>query len=255
MRFVLDQIALSSDTNLFRGLAERIDFRFDARHEYETRVASRDRVLDVGGRNRSSKSYRRLRRLSLNPQTRIVSTDIVAAYGPDLVDDICRSAIKSNSFDGVYCDAILEHVQDYRAAVASMHRILKPGGELFVYVPFFWCYHDRVDYHRFTFAELGRVLAVFDEHRICLPDNKGYGGVIWQLLTFYRIKRFKRLWQLLARGTNALLARHLRRRYIRQRNAGRLDGVSFDPYRIYYTHFVVNHGFCGWARKSGRERP
>ena len=122
-------------------------------------------------------------------------------------------------------------------------------------IRYFRNHHDRMDYHRFTFAELGRVLAGFDEHRICLPDDKGYGGVLWQLLTFYRIKRFKRLWRQLARGTNALLARHLRRRYIRQRNAGRLADISFEQYRFYYTHFAVTHGFCGWARKSGHEQP
>jgi SAM-dependent methyltransferase len=241
---------IESHMDLFHGLAERIDFRPDIRTSYESRVASMGRVLDVGGRNHRSKSHRRLRKLSSNPNTQIVATDILAAYGPDLVDDICRSSLRSETFDGIYCDAILEHVRNYPAAVTEMHRILKPGGELFVYVPFFWCIHDRMDYHRFTFSELDRLLSEFEEYRIFLPDEKGYGGVLWQLLTFYRIKRCKRLWRQLSRWTNAALAVYLRRRYRAQRNAGRLDCVSFVHYRFYYTHFVVNHGFCGWARKA-----
>jgi len=233
----------------FHGIRDRIDLRPSARVEYETRVASRDLVLDVGGRNARSRSNRRLRELSTNPRTKIVSTDILPEYEPDLVDDICRSRIPSESYDGLYVDAILEHTEDYWSAMEHIHRILRPGGEVFIYVPFFWCVHDRMDYHRFTFAELDRMLGRFAEHRLFLPDGRGYGGVLWQVLTCYTIDRAPALLGLLARCTNGALAVGLAARYLlgRLRRGGR--DVSFRDYRFFYTHFYISHGFCAWARK------
>ena len=186
-------------------MRDRIDFRINARIVYEKKIASKDSVLDVGGRNKRSRSSRRLRELSTNPNTKIVSTDVIPDYNPDIVDDICCSKIETESYDAIYCDAILEHVDDYRAAMTNMHRILKPGGELFIYVPFFWCFHDRMDYHRFTFTEVDRMMSIFSEHKLFLRDGNGYGGVIWQLLTFYRAGKNPRLWHFLSKVTNALL--------------------------------------------------
>src|SRR4051812_29921990 len=88
----------------FYGVRQAIDFRPEARHMYEQQVASRDLVLDVGGRNSQSRSHRQLRDLSTNPNTRIVSTDVVDDYEPDLVDDICHSNIESETYDAVYLD-------------------------------------------------------------------------------------------------------------------------------------------------------
>jgi SAM-dependent methyltransferase len=233
----------------FQGLRHRIDYRTKARVEYEARVASKDTVLDVGGRNQQSLSNRRLRQLSSNPKTRIISTDIMADYNPDLVDDICHSRLETSSYDAVYCDAILEHVQDYEAAINHIHRILKPGGELFFYAPFFWAFHDRMDYHRFTFAEVDRILSIFNEHKLFLPDGNGYGGVLWQVLTFYQIGRFTRLFNLLSKCVNTLLAIPLTLRFTYERCRGNRRDISLHEYRFYYTHMVINHGFCGWARK------
>jgi SAM-dependent methyltransferase len=190
----------------FHGMYSRIDFRVNASNEYATRVASKDTVLDVGGRNAQSKSNRRLRQLSTNPNTKIVSTDIIADYNPDLVDDICNSTIGTSSYDAIYCDAILEHVQNYETAIENIYRILKPGGELFVYVPFFWPFHDNMDYHRFTFTEVDRMLSVFNERKIFLPDGYGYGGVFWQVVTCYRIGRFPTVWSFLSKCVNSLFA-------------------------------------------------
>lgn len=237
---------------LLNGMRDRVDFRTDARLEYEASVASKETVLDVGGRNQHSRSNRRLRQLSSNPKTKIISADIKTDYGPDIVDDICNSKIESNSYHAIYCNAVLEHVQEYEAAINNMYRILKPGGELFIYVPFFWCFHDRMDYHRFTFAELDRMLSTFSEHKLFLPDDSGYGGVLWQLLTFYQIGRFCKLWHLLAKLTNILLAVALTLSF--KLGKLRLSGVegqdvSLREYRFYYTYLFVGHGFCGWAMK------
>jgi SAM-dependent methyltransferase len=42
--------------------------------------------------------------------------------------DILNIAFKSNFFDVVLCNHVLEHVIDDRKAMRELHRILKPGG-------------------------------------------------------------------------------------------------------------------------------
>jgi len=231
-------------------IKNRIDFRTNARAEYEKKVASRDTVLDVGGVNQQSRSNRRLRKLSSNPGTRIVSADIIADYCPDIVDDICNSKIETNSYDAVNCDGILEHVIDYEAAIKNIHRILKPGGELFIYVPFFWSFHDKMDYHRFTHWELDRILSIFSEHKLFLPDGNGYGGVLWQVLTLHEIYKFPKLWNFLSKCTNALLVLYFTFKFIPHWVRGNLRKKGSFRYFIFYCiHLSVNHGFCGWAVK------
>jgi len=235
--------------HLFKSTDARIDFRVGARIEYERRVASKDRVLDIGGRNAASHSNKTLRGLSTNTNTSIVSTDVVADYTPDLVDDICNTQIPSATFDGVYCAAVLEHVEDYAAAVDNIHKVLKPGGEVFIYVPFFWCFHDLMDYHRFTLTELDRMLRIFSEHKLFLSDGSGYGGVLWQVLTFYQISKFPRLWHALSAMVNSTIAVPLTLAYALTRRTQTANGISLRQYKFYYIHLRMNHGFCAWARK------
>jgi SAM-dependent methyltransferase len=235
--------------HLFKNTVDKIDFRVGARIEYERRVASKDSVLDIGGRNAMSHSNRTLRELSTNAHTCIVSTDVVPDYAPDLVDDICHTRIASGTFDGVYCAAVLEHVEDYTAAVSNIHEVLKSGGEVFIYVPFFWCFHDLMDYHRFTFTELDRMLRIFREYKLFLPDGNGYGGVLWQVLTFYQISKFPTLWRALSALVNAAIAVPLSFAYFAAGRSRAADAISLRQYRFYYTHLRMNHGFCAWARK------
>jgi SAM-dependent methyltransferase len=235
--------------HLFRSTAARIDFRVGARIEYERRIASKDRVLDIGGRNATSHSHKTLRQLSTNTNTSIVSTDLVTDYAPDLVDDICNTQIPCATFDGVYCAAVLEHVEDYAAAVNNIHKVLKPGGEVFIYVPFFWCFHDLMDYHRFTFTELDRMLRMFGEYKLFLSDGSGYGGVLWQVLTFYQISKFPRLWHALSAVVNSAIAVPLTLAYVLTRRTQAANGISLRQYKFYYIHLRMNHGFCAWARK------
>lgn len=58
-----------------------------------------------------------------------VSADLVMAPST-------RYPIASNSLDGIGCFAVLEHVDDPWAVVAEFHRMLKPGGKVFIDWPF-----------------------------------------------------------------------------------------------------------------------
>jgi SAM-dependent methyltransferase len=239
---------LSPGVDLFHGLGPLIERDPASREALARRVANRDTVLDVGGRNGDSRSARWIRSLCTNPATRITCTDVGSDYGPDLVDDISDSRIPSASFDGVFCVSILEHVADYRAALAHMDRILKPGGEIILYVPFCWPFHDRSDHHRFTFTEVARFMAGYEEFRLCLPDDTGYGGVVWQVLTFFQIHRLPVVWRVLAALTNAVLLLPLSLAYLAGRR-GRWRGVSWADFRFYFIYLHLSHGFWAWGRK------
>ena len=240
---------MSQATDLFHGLRDRIERDPAARELFERRVASRDLVLDVGGRNQTSRSARRLASLGSNPRTRIVCTDVAPDYGPDLVDDIADSQLPDESYDGIYCVSILEHVADSNRAAAHLHRILRQGGEIVLYVPFVYPFHDRSDHHRFTFTEVARLMAPYAEFRICLADGTGYGGVLLDVLSFHQAHRLHRTWIAAAAVVNALLALPLAAAWVWLRRQPRWTGVSWRDFRFYFTHLHLAHGFWAWGRK------
>ncbi len=105
-------------------------------------------VLNVGANGETAAMAREVaaaRGLSL------ISTDIDPDCGPDKVDDITASSFADARFDAVMIAEVLEHVEDPRAAVAEIERLLKPGGRLIASTPFIYPLHARPhDYWRFT---------------------------------------------------------------------------------------------------------
>ena len=222
-----------------------LDWRPGIRDHYEQRIATKPTVLDVGGRNHESNSARRLKLLGAGPSTKIVATDVIPDYHPDLLDDITDTKIEPNSFDGVYCDAVLEHVTDYWSAVNNIHSILRPDGEAFLYVPFFFVFHDSMDYHRFTISELVRMVSVFSEAKIFLPGNNvGWGWVVWDVATYGTIRRFPRLHSGLAAILNRGLELVIRIWYRRKPRPYTVEQAVF-----FAMHLNYNHGFCAWVKK------
>jgi SAM-dependent methyltransferase len=81
----------------------------------------------------------------------VIAVDFIAAPGVDIVGDIHDLPIDSDSFDCVFCTGTLEHIRDPSKGVSELTRILKPGGILYIDVPFIQGYHpDPTDYWRFT---------------------------------------------------------------------------------------------------------
>lgn len=70
---------------------------------------------------------------------------------------------QDHSFDLIGLFDTIEHIPDQDRALAEMHRVLKPGGLLFVSVPayqFLWSQNDRIAHHfrRYTRGGLKRVV-------------------------------------------------------------------------------------------------
>ncbi len=55
--------------------------------------------------------------------------------------------IPNGSVDYAYTLNVLEHIEDDHAAIHELHRCLKPGGRLLVYVPAFQILYSQMDTH------------------------------------------------------------------------------------------------------------
>lgn len=89
--------------------------------------------------------------------------DREALAGIDVVGDMEALPLRNGSLDGVLCETVLEHVPDGRAAFAELLRVLKPGGRVFLTLPFLWPYHASPhDYRRWTSSGVARDLAGFE---------------------------------------------------------------------------------------------
>jgi SAM-dependent methyltransferase len=69
-----------------------------------------------------------------------------------LVGDLQRlEMVRDNSYDSAICIEVLEHLPEPMLAIASIQRILKPGGVVVISVPHLSRLHDLPhDYYRFT---------------------------------------------------------------------------------------------------------
>jgi SAM-dependent methyltransferase len=54
---------------------------------------------------------------------------------PDIIVDLTGTKLRSESFDILICNHVLEHVNDDRTAICEIHRILRPHGTALISVP------------------------------------------------------------------------------------------------------------------------
>ena len=81
-----------------------------------------------------------------------------------LQGDAHQLPLADNSVDTVVLQAVIEHLEEPDAAVAEAWRVLKPGGVLYVEMPFLQGFHaDPHDYQRYTLPGLRKRLSNFDE--------------------------------------------------------------------------------------------
>jgi len=107
---------------------------------------------------------------------------------PDMMYlDVLNMHLEDNSVDGIVCLNVLEHVIDPGKAIREIKRVLKPGGKIFLTVPFTYYFHPFPDdLYRFSPSVLSESFKDFNIIRCETLGN------IWSALaTIIQKPRFK----------------------------------------------------------------
>lgn len=71
--------------------------------------------------------------------------------GVSVIADLRALPFEAASYDGALCSEVLEHVSDPRLALRELYRVIHPGGNLVLSVPFLARLHEEPhDYFRYT---------------------------------------------------------------------------------------------------------
>ncbi len=111
-------------------------------------------VLDLGSKS-NRMSYNRF--LRYDPAMKLIHTDMETDENSEVIKlDLEQPFnLADQSFDVVLCFNTLEHIYNHRNVMTEVWRILRPGGRLYLSVPFLTRYHkDPHDYWRYTYETL-----------------------------------------------------------------------------------------------------
>ena len=153
-------------------------------------IAKEKSVLDIGGGERFQKWLAPYKELFKDVAYK--SMDYDPASGADVIGDIHKIPLAENSIDAIICHSVLEHVRDPLLATKELHRILRPGGKIFVHVPSIYPYHARKgsypDYWRFFDDTLLVMFGNFSHFEI--EKRGGYFTAFFFFMPFQHKLRF-----------------------------------------------------------------
>ena len=87
----------------------------------------------------------------------VICVDFIPFPHTRLVADVQRLPVRDGAVDLIFATGLLEHVEDEKAVLAEMSRVLRPGGLAHVELPFLQQYHeDPIDCRRLTVDGLRR---------------------------------------------------------------------------------------------------
>lgn len=94
--------------------------------------------------------------------TEVLNVDVYPFAGVHIVADAANLPFADDTVDMVLCEDTLEHVADPFLSLAEFRRVLRPGGYVYLAVPFLYPFHASPnDFTRFTRALLRKQLTWF----------------------------------------------------------------------------------------------
>jgi SAM-dependent methyltransferase len=94
----------------------------------------------------------------------LIETDVALGARTGVVCDAHDLPFVDGGFDGVLCQAVLEHVIDPPRVVTEVRRVLGPGGVVYSELPFMQQVHEGAyDFQRYTHLGHRRLFRNFDE--------------------------------------------------------------------------------------------
>ena len=142
----------------------------------------RPRLLVIGGGALglgSSKLYE-------DEGVEIVGTDVYASPYTKYVIDGHRIPFRAETFDGVWIQAVLEHVLDPALVVAEIYRVLKPQGLIYADTPFMQQVHEGpYDFTRFSLSGHRWLFRQFDELESGVVGGAAV-ALVWSIRAFLK---------------------------------------------------------------------
>ena len=110
----------------------------------------------------------------------VINVDIFPYSSVDIVSSIDCLPFEDESIDQIINIAVLEHVPNPIEVVAEFHRVLKPGGKLYCFVPFIQGFHASPwDFQRYTKPGLKTLFSQFEITSI--KSGGPTSGMLWTL--------------------------------------------------------------------------
>jgi SAM-dependent methyltransferase len=108
------------------------------------------RVLDIGCGDRWAEPLVGARGQYIGLDSIVTGARLYGAK-PDIFGDAARLPIREDSIDCVVFLEVLEHLEHPRQALEDIARVLKPGGQVLLSMPFLYPIHDApYDFQRYT---------------------------------------------------------------------------------------------------------
>jgi SAM-dependent methyltransferase len=116
----------------------------------------------------------------------LIGLDIYASEHTNLIADAHKLPFAPDSFDGVWIQAVLEHVLEPRRVVAEIWRVLKPGRLVFADTPLMQPVHEGAyDFTRFTRSGHRWLFRRFEEMESGATAGAGT-ALMWSIRYFVR---------------------------------------------------------------------
>lgn len=150
----------------------------------------------------------------------VETCDIKSSIPNTIICDLTKIPQKSDTYDSILCNAVLEHVQFPDQVLKELHRLLKPGGTFVLAVPFLQPYHaSPTDFQRYTRQGLMELARVHDFEVVeLLPVHSIAQTVTWIVWAYLEEKRKRLLkltlwlplylWSRISQGTDLALKNH-----------------------------------------------
>lgn len=146
-------------------------------------------LLDVGCGDMPYKNY-----IQENSDVKFyIGIDIYTElYGnADLLWDGKKMPINNNKIDSIILTEVLEHCPNPELFLKELFRILKPGGFIFLTVPFIWNLHIVPnDEYRYTPFALNRLLNNAKFTKVKITPHSGWDVSLAQMLGLWARRRF-----------------------------------------------------------------
>jgi len=124
---------------------------------------------------------------STNYGTNFVNIDIDNFLNVNVKGDAHSLPFKTESFNFVVIQGVLEHIKNPELVIQEIYRILNPEGYVFAEIPFIQAYHpDPMDFQRYTVQGIDELFHQYNKKEIGVAVGPA-SGFVWIAKEFFAV--------------------------------------------------------------------